>query len=83
MLKLPILVRPTIHIKGHQDDETDYDDLPLKPQLNCDADRLADDFLAEHDPDLDFSLVPMLPTAGCQLNLPKGTSTFNFFSKKT
>jgi hypothetical protein len=26
------------HVKGHQDDKTDYDDLPLDAQLNCDAD---------------------------------------------
>ena len=29
-------------IKGHQDDETDYNELDLPAQLNCDADKLAD-----------------------------------------
>ena len=28
-------------IAGHQDDKTNYDDLPLQAQLNCDADGLA------------------------------------------
>jgi hypothetical protein len=29
------------HVKGHQDDHKNYDDLPLDAQLNCDADHEA------------------------------------------
>jgi hypothetical protein len=32
------------HVKGHQDKDTEYCDLPLQAQLNIDADKLAGDF---------------------------------------
>ena len=69
--------RPSIHhIKGHQDDEVEYDKLPLKAQLNVQADQLAADFIQQH-PDFDYSRVPLLPSSGCQVELPKGTVTHN------
>jgi hypothetical protein len=37
---LPCIIRVT-HVKGHQDDHKDYEDLPLDAQLNCDADHEA------------------------------------------
>ena len=69
--------RPIIsHIKSHQDKEIPYAQLPLPAQLNVDADKLADAFIADN-PDMDYSQVPLLPTSGIQLNLYKGTVTHN------
>ena len=65
------------HIESHQDRTTDYNDLPLDTQLNCDADQLADNYF--HLPDdqkvHDFSRVPLLPGVNAQIHLPSGTIT--------
>ena len=67
--------RPTFsHVKGHQDKHKAYDELSLRAQLNCDADELADQFIHQN-PDLDYSVVPLLPTSDIQLHLPIGTVT--------
>jgi len=72
---LALPVRPTItHVKGHQDQKTPYANLSLPAQLNVDADRLADAYLAENPPH-NFSRVPLLPSCGCQLELEAGTVT--------
>jgi hypothetical protein len=63
------------HIKGHQDDKIDYQELSLPAQLNVDADRIADSFLENH-PDATARRVPLLPSAKAQLHLPKGTITY-------
>ena len=35
-------VKPTyVRVKGHQDDNEQYDDLPLEAQLNVDSEKLA------------------------------------------
>jgi hypothetical protein len=69
--------QPTLsHIKGHQDSKRPIEELPLKAQLNCKADKLADQYLKDF-PDIDRLKVPLLPTAGCQLHLAKGTITHN------
>jgi hypothetical protein len=60
-------------IKGHQDETTPYNELPLKAQLNCDADALADEYIREVT--IDFTKTPIMPTSGCQLHLPPGTIT--------
>jgi hypothetical protein len=64
------------HIKGHQDDRVPLEELPLSAQMNCEADKWADEYLTQY-PDKDHTHVPLLPTAGCQLNLPHGTITYN------
>ena len=64
------------HTYDHQDEEGPYKELSLKAQLNCDADELANIYLEDH-PDLDHTRVPILPTSGCQLDLDKGTITYN------
>ena len=70
--------RPTFqHIKGHQDDNTAYGRLSLKAQLNVDADRLADAYIAQN-PNHPYHTVPLLPTSGGQIHLPGGTITHNF-----
>jgi hypothetical protein len=75
LISFPEAIRPSInHIKGHQDKTTPFSKLPLLAQLNCRADWLADAFLSEH-PELDHSTVPIMPTSGCQLHLPKGNVT--------
>jgi hypothetical protein len=63
------------HVYGHQDDKHDYDDLTLEAQLNVDADQLAEEFLQLHLDDVDYCMVPPLPTSGIQLNLKQGTVT--------
>ena len=67
--------QPTFdHIKGHQDRTCPTEDLPLQAQLNCKADKLAERFF-QQSPMMDHSVVPLLPTAGCQLHLAHGTTT--------
>ena len=36
------------HVKGHQDDDTDYNLLPLEARLNCDMDEKVGKFIDEH-----------------------------------
>ena len=68
-------MHPTFtHIKGHQDDKKPYDKLELPAQLNVDADKWADDFI-RHNPDLDYTRVPMFPSAQVQLQFQQGTVT--------
>lgn len=77
MLAMDEMARPSLqHIQGHQDTDTEYQDLPLAAQLNVDADALAGQFLRDH-PEWDHSKVPIMPTSGAQLNLPQGTVTYN------
>ena len=40
MAKHKLVVKPE-HIKSHQDNDTEYSNLPWKAQLNCDCDQLA------------------------------------------
>jgi len=65
-----------LHIKGHQDKKTAYEQLPLPAQLNVDANKLAGDYMAAH-PNTDYTVVPILPTSGVQLHFPAGTFTYN------
>jgi hypothetical protein len=44
---LPCTIRVT-HVRGHQDDHKDYEDLPLDAQLNCDADHEAVNYQTIH-----------------------------------
>ena len=68
-------VAPTVeHILGHQDKDKPYQELPLPAQLNCDADKMAADFLKDNQ-DINFKNAPVFPGSGCQLQLPTGTVT--------
>jgi hypothetical protein len=70
---------PTIqHIKGHQDQQTPYEFLPLSAQLNVDADAAAGAFQDQHG--CDRPHVPMFPHAGAQLQIHQGTVTHNYKS---
>ena len=70
--------RPNIvHIKGHQDKDKQYAELDLPAQLNVDADKLADQYIAAN-PNKNYREVPLLPTSGAQLNLPEGTATHKY-----
>jgi hypothetical protein len=62
------------HIKGHQDDHHNYADLPLKAQLNIDADRLASIYINDHHQN-QHTTVTRLPSNTAQLQLPQGTIT--------
>ena len=75
--QLPEILTPEMqHIKGHQDRQKPYEELPLSAQLNCDADALANTWI-NNNPDFDHSRVPILPTSGCQIHLASGTLTHN------
>lgn len=63
------------HIKGHSDEKQPYEKLTLLQQLNVDADQLADQYIQEHWDD-EYRWVSILPTSGAQLNLNKGTITY-------
>ena len=68
--------RPTFqHIKGHQDCDTPYDDLPLLAQLNVDANTAAGNFQSQHG--CHRPHVPLLPHAGAQLQIDDATITYN------
>lgn len=65
----------THHVKGHQDDDKSYDELPLPAQLNIDADALAEKYQSQYHTH-DCSWVPMLRGTKAQLNFDsKGTVT--------
>ena len=52
---------PTIdHVKGHQDDRTPYEELPLSAQLNCDADSYANLYI-QRNPDIHHGTVLQFP----------------------
>jgi hypothetical protein len=61
------------HVKGHQDDDALICTLPLPAQLNCEADALATESLeAILAP---IPLVPVFPSAVCQIDIRDATST--------
>ena len=62
------------HIKGHQDENTPYEELPLLAQLNCDADAQANSYLTTN-PLVNHTLVHQFPAGECLLQLPQGTIT--------
>jgi hypothetical protein len=63
-----------IHVKSHQDDKMLYDELELKAQLNCLADKLAGAYKDMHSED-DLSKVPRFPGNLAQLHMAAGTVT--------
>jgi hypothetical protein len=63
-----------IHKKSHPDDKTPYDELELKAQLNCLADKMAGAYTAAHSED-DLSQVPRFPGNLAQLHMAAGTVT--------
>ena len=68
---------PTIqHIKGHQDDHDEYDDLPILAQLNVDADRFAGMYQDQHGKYQ--PTVPLMPNTGAQLHLSDATVTTKY-----
>ena len=68
---------PTIeHIKGHQDETTPYEELPLLAQLNCDANVHANRYLQEHSTII-HTTAYLFPEGQCVLQLPEGTITRN------
>ena len=69
--------KPTLsHIKGHQDAQASYAQLPLLAQLNIDANRLASRYQAL--PDLQFNII--LAITGCKayVSIMGNTITSNF-----
>jgi hypothetical protein len=67
-------IPPTIsHVKGHQDNNKPYEDLPLPAQLNCDADVLTTHELQNYPTTCIH--VPLLPPASVQLTIGGTTIT--------
>ena len=52
------------HVKGHQDDETDYEDLSTQAKLNVQADKLAGDLIKQCNP---IFIGPFIPSTNLQL----------------
>ena len=70
-----------IYVKGHQDDQTPYERLPLMAQLNVDADRLAGEFQRECGAQRPFTF--MAPHTGALLVTDSGTITSRFKKELT
>ena len=62
------------HIKGHQDKESPYEELPLLAQLNCNAVYYASTFLRINPSEASTS-VHQFPAGECVLQLTAGTIT--------
>jgi hypothetical protein len=60
-----------LHIKGHQDDKTPYNELPLDAQLKCDADHEA--VYHQMVNTRYWPIVPRLPLNGAQLHIDRAT----------
>jgi hypothetical protein len=55
------------HVKGHQDEETAYGDLPFLAQLNVDANKLAGIYQSEHG--AYRPIIPLSPTRPIALDI--------------
>jgi hypothetical protein len=64
-----------LHVKGHQDDDNPYQNLPLPAQLNCDADSLATTELRSLPNQI--WRVPLFPFAKAQLLISSQLVTRN------
>ena len=62
------------HIKGHQDEQTPYEEKPLLAQLNCHADFFANSYLRDY-PTIDHMTVHQFLAGECVLQLRLGTIT--------
>lgn len=67
------------HAKGHQDDQTAYDNLSLNAQANIDADIKAGEYNYYHP--LDRPLGPLLPAACARLTINSRTITGHYTSR--
>ena len=68
---------PTIHhVKGHQEEDTPYEQLPLPAQLNCNADAYAGAYIHTNlAPPISCTIAHLFPAGECLLMLSKGTIT--------
>jgi hypothetical protein len=66
------------YIRGHQDRNRDYEQLPLLAQLNVDADSMANQYQRNHG--RSRPQVLLTATAGICLNTPDGSVTKNYTS---
>jgi hypothetical protein len=75
---LRIFKQPPIvaHVKGHQDDTTKYELLPIEAQLNVDADAAAKLFQTEHG--ANRFLVPIIAGNMAQLVINNKTVTYGY-----
>jgi hypothetical protein len=69
--------QPTLsHIKGHQDAIRPLEELSLKAQLNCRADKLAEQYLTEF-PDIDAPKSLSYPLQAASCTSPREPSPTN------
>ena len=67
---------PTLHhVKGHQDDDTPYEQLSLPAQLNCDADAFAEVRIQTQPLSHHYTTAHVFPAGECILTLPNRTIT--------
>jgi len=71
----------THHVKGHQDDDKTYDELPLPAQLNIDADALAEKYQSQYHTH-DRSWVPRLNGTKAQLNFELHGTVTNKYKRE-
>ena len=69
------------HVKGHQDDDKTYDELPLPAQLNIDADALAEKYQRQYHTH-DRSWVPRLNGTKAQLNFELHGTVTNKYKRE-
>jgi hypothetical protein len=77
-VRLSTLAVSFVHVLGHQDSRTDFDDLDLPSQLNVEADRLAGVFRQAHPSPNPY--VPRLSTNRAQLHLSGNSITRKYRS---
>jgi exonuclease III len=65
-----------MHVKGHQDQDMDYEDLSEYAQMNVQADELANQYHQRHG-DVSFT-APLMPLTCVQLDIQQGTVTRKF-----
>ena len=76
MSSLPLSVS-LLHVKSHQDDDVNLEDLPLPAQANVRADALASTALASCS---SLSSCPLFPAAVCRVNIASHTITHHLAS---
>lgn len=63
------------YVRGHQDNQVPYEQLPILAQLNVDADAMASRYQKQHSP---TPIAFLTDTAGVHLVTPHGTVTSHF-----
>jgi hypothetical protein len=76
--KIPITFN-FIHVKSHQDDETEVHLLPWEAQMNVKSDHLASEYLENHA--IPSKIIPFIPTSQASLTIQGETITRQFANR--